>query len=145
MNAAREISTNQIPAVEIFGLRCEARAILVEACVYDLQDAVDKLQDDAVLTGLVDDIGQDAVQAMMARAFAIVPRLPSPGRPKKGLQAITLYPEPIQCRHAARSTLDAAEYLVQLQDPARLKAWLAKHSHSERIEISKHIHHGAKR
>jgi hypothetical protein len=63
-----------IPAADIFRERCEARAILVNACVYDLQDAVDGLQADAERTGLVDELGQDAVQRMMAEAFAIVPK-----------------------------------------------------------------------
>jgi hypothetical protein len=52
-----------------FKARAEARAILWAACEYDLHDAVDPLQAAAVSTGLVDKIGQDAVQAIMARAF----------------------------------------------------------------------------
>jgi hypothetical protein len=68
--AARKPVENLMPAVDIFRVRCEARAILVEACLFDLQDAVDGLQEAAVSSGLVDDIGQDAVQRMMADAFA---------------------------------------------------------------------------
>lgn len=70
MTALRKPIASQILAVDIFHERAEARAILVEACVFDLQDAVDGLQADAERTGLVDDIGQDAVQKMMADAFA---------------------------------------------------------------------------
>jgi hypothetical protein len=66
----RAIGTKMIPAIDVFRERCEARAILVEACLFDLQDAVDGLQRAAVASGLVDGIGQDAVQKMMADAFA---------------------------------------------------------------------------
>ena len=76
MSAAADVLTREktIPAIDVFRERCEARAILVEACVYDLQDAVDGLQAAAVATGLVADIGQDQVQRMMVDAFAIVRR-----------------------------------------------------------------------
>jgi hypothetical protein len=50
-------------------LRCWARAYLVEHGMMFLQEAVDGLQDVAVSTGLVDLLGQDAVQLIMAKAF----------------------------------------------------------------------------
>jgi hypothetical protein len=74
MSAARKLDAKTIPAIDVFRERCEARAILVEACVYDLHDAVDGLQQAAIESGLVAEIGQDAVQKMMADAFAIVRR-----------------------------------------------------------------------
>lgn len=117
-------------AVDIFRERCEARAILVEACLLDLQDAVDGLQEAAEKTGLVKELGQDAVQRMMAEAFAIVLR-------------IEVKTRKVEKRTAARSTLNSADYLVKLNDPACLKAWLAKHTRAERLAILKHIH-GAK-
>ncbi len=52
-----------------FGLRCWARARLVEHGMMFLQEAVDGLQDVAVSSGLVDLLGQDAVQSIMAKAF----------------------------------------------------------------------------
>jgi hypothetical protein len=55
--------------LDAFGLRCWARAYLVEHGIMLLQDAVDGLQDAAVSTGLVDLLGQDAIQAIMAEAF----------------------------------------------------------------------------
>ena len=55
--------------LEAFWLRCWARACLVEHGMMFLQEAVDVLQDMAVSTGLVDLIGQDAIQAIMAEAF----------------------------------------------------------------------------
>jgi hypothetical protein len=55
---------------EIFRERAGARAILVEACVYTLHEAVDVLQADAERTGLVDAIGTDSVQVLIAEAFS---------------------------------------------------------------------------
>ena len=52
-----------------FELRCWARGYLEHHGVMPRQEAVDGLQDLAVDTGLVDTLGQDAVQAMMADAF----------------------------------------------------------------------------
>ena len=56
-------------ALDGFGLRCWARAYLVEHGMMFLQEAVDGLQDVAVSTGLVDLLGQDEVQSIMAKAF----------------------------------------------------------------------------
>ena len=54
----------------LFELRAWARAELYAACVfYDPPDAVDDLQEDAVSTGLVAGLGQDAVQRILADAF----------------------------------------------------------------------------
>jgi|SRR6516164_7900458 hypothetical protein len=58
--------------VEVFGLRCNARARLYATGEIDLQTAVDELQESAELNGLVAAIGQDAVQAIMAAAFSAV-------------------------------------------------------------------------
>jgi hypothetical protein len=60
------------PLLDVFRARCEARAYLVVAVEYTLSEAVDRLQADAVKSGLVDLIGQDAVQQIMAAAFAKV-------------------------------------------------------------------------
>jgi hypothetical protein len=56
-------------ALDSFGLRCWARARLVEHGMMFLQEAVDGLQDAAVCERLIDLLGQDAVQAIMAAAF----------------------------------------------------------------------------
>jgi hypothetical protein len=52
-----------------FKARAEARALLFHVGEFDLHDAVDQLQVDAETSGLVAEIGQDAVQAIMALAF----------------------------------------------------------------------------
>jgi hypothetical protein len=56
--------------VEVFRARCEARAALYAAGEFDLHEAVDVLQQEfAERLGLIQTIGQDAVQAIMAAAF----------------------------------------------------------------------------
>ena len=50
-------------------LRAWARATLWAACEFDLHDAVDVLQHDAERDGLIETIGQDAVQRIMRDAF----------------------------------------------------------------------------
>lgn len=52
--------------------RSEARAALYAACEFDLPEAVDPLQAYAAESGLVHDIGQDAIQAILAAAFSQV-------------------------------------------------------------------------
>ena len=53
----------------IFVARAEARALLWQAGEFDLHQAVDKLQADAVRDGLVAKLGQDEVQRLLAEAF----------------------------------------------------------------------------
>jgi hypothetical protein len=65
-SAKREQPLN---AAEVFRARAEARALLWRGGEIDLHEAVDKLQADAVRTGLVDRLGQDGVQAILAAAF----------------------------------------------------------------------------
>jgi hypothetical protein len=55
-----------------FAVLCWARAQLYAAGDLELHAAVDALQARAVRDGLVTDIGQDAVQAIMAQAFTEV-------------------------------------------------------------------------
>jgi hypothetical protein len=64
-----DIVTPNVDPLAVFTLRCWARAVLWQACEFDLHTAVDVLQADAERAGLVDRLGQDAVQKMMADAF----------------------------------------------------------------------------
>jgi len=66
---SHETGTLPVAVFDVFYLRCEARADLVAACLMDFRDAVDGLQAAAVRYGLVTEIGQDGVQAIMAEAF----------------------------------------------------------------------------
>ena len=56
---------------KVFIARAEARALLWAAGEFDLHEAVDKLQADAERDGLVDRIGQDEVQRIIAETFAL--------------------------------------------------------------------------
>jgi hypothetical protein len=58
--------------VEIFKLRAWARAYLWASCMLSLHEAVDELQHHAERAGLVDEIGADAVQEILAREFEAV-------------------------------------------------------------------------
>jgi hypothetical protein len=49
---------------------CRALAALFAIGEYTLHEAVDVLQGYAEVSGLVDELGQDEVQAIMAAAFA---------------------------------------------------------------------------
>jgi hypothetical protein len=62
----------RIDALAVFVSRAEAKALLFAAGELELTDAVDALQADAERDGLVEAIGQDAVQAIMAQAFGAV-------------------------------------------------------------------------
>jgi|SoiMethySBSTD1v2_1073268.scaffolds.fasta_scaffold815054_2 hypothetical protein len=129
---------------DVFRERAEARALLYEACVYDLHEAVDVLQQAAEDNGLIAAFGQDLVQVVMASAFHGTVRSIS-------IEVETLID---QRSHAsgedvddddedderlATSTVQAVEYLIQQNDPKRLCAWLAKHTQSERLAIKRHF------
>jgi hypothetical protein len=64
------IGAAQPSATDVLRERAEARATLVANGLMDLQGAVDELQAAAVRTGLVDDLGQNAVQGIISQAFA---------------------------------------------------------------------------
>jgi hypothetical protein len=69
--AARKIEYVAADPFEVFEARCWARAWLFGAGEFSLHDAVDPLQEAAVATtGLVELIGQDRVQQILADHFA---------------------------------------------------------------------------
>ena len=61
----------RVDPLDCFRLRAWARAYLWEVGEYDLHEAMDPLQETAERDGLIEQIGQDAVQAIMAAAFLI--------------------------------------------------------------------------
>jgi hypothetical protein len=74
MTAAARIAEH-VPrpsALEVFTLRCWARATLWQVGEYDLHQAIDPLQEAAERDGLVAKLGQDKVQAILAKAFEAV-------------------------------------------------------------------------
>jgi hypothetical protein len=115
--AARAIAPRP-SAHDVFVARCEARALLCKVGEIELLDAVDGLQQAASAYGLVAELGQDAVQKIMATAFAIMDA-----------------PE----RDDAASTLQAAEYLIAIGDLERFHKWLNQHSRSERMAIQQYV------
>jgi hypothetical protein len=61
--------TSPLLLLDAFQARCWAHAALVREGMYDLIVSVDLLQIWASDRGLVDQYGQDAIQAVMADAF----------------------------------------------------------------------------
>jgi uncharacterized ParB-like nuclease family protein len=55
--------------IDCLAARADARAYLWSIGEYELAEAVDALQATAMRDGLIDRIGQDAVQAILAGAF----------------------------------------------------------------------------
>jgi hypothetical protein len=215
--SAPRVSVAASTLVETFRDRCARAAGDYAIGKVALIDAVDSLQDFAFTRGLVDEIGQDQVQAIMAAAFEPVrddldlksgtERTQFPGDEYEGLsstfaQACALadagklpanicgdgneptegltgeavgavqyrndrakahktlphkkteqelaefwrkvdspHFDPNYQRHrpVAASTLHAAEYLVQQNDPERFRAWLEGRPAVEREAICEHI------
>jgi hypothetical protein len=165
----RRVVRQPKPAEAVFRLRCEARAELVAACLMDFHEAVDGLAAAAVASGLVKDIGQDAVQAIMAEIFADVPRIRREVSPdaiaawdapswrraavdyndeiKKSGRVLIVETNPereigptgITASTLAASSLAAVEYLIKQNDAERLRKWLAKHTAAERRAIKQHL------
>jgi hypothetical protein len=69
MTAAAAIKQHQLDPMLVFLARCEARAQLVAAGLYSLQESVDTLWAAAERDGLVDELGADAVQWILSEAF----------------------------------------------------------------------------
>jgi hypothetical protein len=53
----------------VFQARAEARALLAYAGAYNAEVAIDALLDDAFNSGLVDQVGESALYAIIAEAF----------------------------------------------------------------------------
>jgi hypothetical protein len=69
MNAPLYHSEIRIDPLTVFKARAEARALLWKCCEIDLYEAVDILQYAAKRAGLIDQLGQDRVQKIIADAF----------------------------------------------------------------------------
>jgi hypothetical protein len=68
--ARAPITVTRPDRLEVFCARCWARAVLFAAGEIELPEAVDGLQAAAESSGLVEALGQDEVQAVIAAAFA---------------------------------------------------------------------------
>jgi hypothetical protein len=135
MNAADRTEPAARPSqLDIFTARVEARALLWQAGEFaDLPTAVDELQAAAERDGLVSELGQDEVQRILAAAFAasadMVPDVDN---------------QPIG-RGVAKSTLEAAGYLIRQGNVDRLHTWLTRHSAEERAAILQYFEHEGRR
>ena len=67
--SAAAIAERRVDLLDAFKERADARAYLWAIGEYELAEAVDVLQHDAERDGLLDRIGQDAVQAILTDAF----------------------------------------------------------------------------
>jgi hypothetical protein len=121
-------------SLEIFRVRCNARASLVRACDLILQTAVDELQDSAIASGLVAELGQDGVQAVMAEAFAGIKSMPK-AEVASSATVDDSEREPTSVPTIPSSTLAAAKHLIKQNDAEGLRIWLAKHTPAERIAL----------
>jgi hypothetical protein len=63
------VAATRTDPLKAFELRCWARAELWAACEFELHEAVDVLQRAAERDGLIEQLGQDAVQRIMRDAF----------------------------------------------------------------------------
>jgi hypothetical protein len=109
--AARRPQPDSRPSpLAVFRARAEARALLWQASEFDLHEAIDKLQADAVRDGLVEQLGQDEVQAIMAKAFAAV-------RDDTGG---TIVPPADMVPRAAASTVEALMFSLRERGTAAL-------------------------
>ncbi|MPZ58740.1 MAG: hypothetical protein GEU91_20065 [Rhizobiales bacterium] len=63
--------------LDLFAIRCRDLADRVSTGTIGFIDAVDMAYEAATWSGLVDDVGDDAAQAVMALAFGTLPRSPS--------------------------------------------------------------------
>ena len=137
--AARAELAERPEPIEVFGARAEARAILWRVGELSLHDAVDELQAAAVRDGLVAQIGQDRVQAIMGDAFDAARHAEAPPEEKVPEAPDEPAAEPAPKRGAAASTLMTAQFLVAQGDIERLRDWLVRHSADERAAIHKHL------
>ena len=80
MSAAARKPASRPSAREVFIARAKARALLWQLSKISLHEAVDELQTAAERDGLVAKLGQDAVQRLMAAAFAAVRNLTAGAR-----------------------------------------------------------------
>jgi hypothetical protein len=102
--AAKPVTVSKF---DIFIARAWARATLFAAGEMTLHTAVDQLQQDAVASGLVAELGQDEIQHIMSAAFA-------PVRHDVGVTARD--PDPVEVEREPDQARAAASYVVWWPD-----------------------------
>jgi len=133
VSAVAAMAKRRVDLLDVFIERAGARAYLWSSGEYELADAVDKLQFDAKLSGLIERIGQDAVQQIIANAFweqqAEEPMLPDGVITEADIAAAERwekqYParrvDPItQARPTPQTTIEAIMFCVRERGPPAL-------------------------
>jgi hypothetical protein len=119
----------EMDQIEVLKARSLARAKLWAEGYLDFHDAVDRLTYDACT--LAAEIGQDAVQLIIAEAFARErERLQEPELPMPELDREQRQPERL-----AASTIAAIRYLLRYGDIESLTRFTAAHGEPERSFI----------
>ncbi|MEK9281188.1 hypothetical protein MTR72_16460 [Bradyrhizobium sp. ISRA442] len=148
MNAAVKVSNRRILGdVDDFVEVCGQQAWFFSEGWIDLHTAVDNLQRLAELWGLIEEVGQDAIQALMADAFAPMPELPS-GYAAQLLMRFELDDErdrwkwtgelppkpepqtelpPRKPYQTPQSTIDAFLHVARSESTEYLTDWLTRH------------------
>jgi len=153
-NLQQHVGKRPADPLEVFSARCQARAQLWWVGEIDLHHGVDALQSAAVKLGLIQKLGQDQVQRLMAEAFTANPTLSDADLSSAFVDEIERVCESIK-RHRpaddysdyaglthsfARACKEAdAEYLAQQNDPQCLRAWLKDRSADQRTAIRRHL------
>jgi hypothetical protein len=165
MSAAPAIRELIDRAPLFFRARCEACAYLVGVGTLDFIETMDGLQADAVSDGLVDAIGQDEVQEIMAEAFTAPEIRHPPDIPVVGIPTVSAEPAPQPYRIVARdgvasaaemqrdyqracrqeridgglapSTVAAFRHVLAQNDVERLRSWLAWRAPEEQAELKR--------
>jgi hypothetical protein len=73
-NPQRQFQALTKPQLELFAIRCSELAGRVLAGTIPFIDAIDMAHSAAVWSGLVESVGDDGIQKVMAAAFMTVPR-----------------------------------------------------------------------
>jgi hypothetical protein len=109
---------------------CAIEAWYFKESLKPLQLAVDQLQSLAALWGIIDRVGQDLVQAIMAEAFGrgrVCEIDKYDNRGKDDIRPAPLEDTRPRRGRVAQSTIDAFRLVLSLGKPDALAAWLSDH------------------
>jgi hypothetical protein len=144
---AGAIGERRVDPLDCLVERAEARAVLwAQGLIETISAAVDVLQHDAQRDGLVKRIGQDAVQQILADAFApyreqknndddAQPAIEH--RANESLGALWGRLNHPRRWPIAQSTIKAFCYVVKHNNPEQVRAWLERRRPDERVALRK--------
>jgi hypothetical protein len=144
------IGERRVDVLDCFVARTEARALLWAIGEYEIAEAVDVLQHDARRDGLIERIGQDAIQAILAAAFQRYRDMGENSKENKvGVTLQTTCRQKLAPgdrlndprRHGiAASTIKTFRYVLQHNSPEQIHAWLERRRPDERAMLRKLLH-----